>query len=162
MTPPNQARTQASREEPHSHTENGPDDSQAAVGRIGLGLAALGRPVYLTTGRSDALGAPEDRSIEAMRTRTFEVLDTAWQLGIRFLDLAPSYGHAEDFLGAWLASHPTRSPSARNGDTSTLRHGTRARQSMNARSTASRCYRNSYPKPAPPLEAPRTFIWSTP
>lgn len=78
------------------------------VGRIGLGLAALGRPVYLTAGRSDALGAAEDRSIEAMRARTFEVLDAAWRLGIRFLDLAPAYGHAEGFLGAWLAAHPMR------------------------------------------------------
>lgn len=59
MTLPNQARTQASREEPHSHTENGQDDSLAAMSRIGLGLAALGGPVYLTTGRSDALGAPK-------------------------------------------------------------------------------------------------------
>ena len=80
----------------------------SSVGRIGLGLAALGRPTYLTAGRSDALGAPVDRTMETMRTRTFEVLDAAWQLGIRFLDLAPSYGHAEDFLGAWLAAHPTR------------------------------------------------------
>lgn len=79
-----------------------------AVSRIGLGLAALGRPVYLTAGRTAALGAPGDRSIEAMRARTFEVLDAAWQLGIRFLDVAPSYGHAEDFLGSWLALHPAR------------------------------------------------------
>ena len=79
------------------------------VSRIGLGLAALGRPVYLTEGRTDAFGSPGDRSVEAMRARTFEVLDAAWQLGIRFLDVAPSYGHAEDFLGAWLALHPTRS-----------------------------------------------------
>ena len=107
MTPPNQTADQTAREEPRSHAENAADDSQA-VSRIGLGLAALGRPVYITAGRSDALGAPSDRSIEAMRTRTFEVLDAAWQLGVRFLDLAPSYGHAEDFLGAWLASHPTR------------------------------------------------------
>lgn len=80
----------------------------SSVGRIGLGLAALGRPIYLTAGRSDALGAPNDRTVETMRARTFEVLDAAWQLGIRFFDLAPSYGHAEDFLGAWLAAHPTR------------------------------------------------------
>ena len=80
----------------------------SSIGRIGLGLAALGRQIYLTAGRSDALGAPAGRTIETMRTRTFEVLDAAWQLGIRFFDLAPSYGHAEDFLGAWLAAHPAR------------------------------------------------------
>lgn len=92
----------------------GPATDQAAseepqpMSSIGLGLAALGRPVYITTGRSDALGALEDRSIEAMRARTFGVLDAAWQLGVRFFDLARSYGHAEDFLGEWLASHPAR------------------------------------------------------
>jgi aryl-alcohol dehydrogenase-like predicted oxidoreductase len=46
--------------------------------------------------------------IEAMRSRTFEVLDAAWDLGIRFFDLAPSYGRAEEFMGAWLAARPTR------------------------------------------------------
>ena len=66
MTPPNQAADQTAREEPRSHAANAADDSQA-VSRIGLGLAALGRPVYLTARRSDALGAPGDRSIEAMR-----------------------------------------------------------------------------------------------
>lgn len=107
MTPQNLAADQKTHEEPRSPTIQEANDSQA-VRRIGLGLAALGRPAYLTAGRSDALGAPGDRSVEAMRTRTFAVLDAAWQLGIRFIDFAPSYGHAEDFLGAWLTSHPTR------------------------------------------------------
>lgn len=156
MTPPNQAADQTAREEPRSHAANAADDSQA-VSRIGLGLAALGRPVYLTAGRSDALGAPGDRSIEAMRTRTFEVLDAAWQLGIRFLDLAPSYGHAEVFLGAWLASHPTRRAQltiSSKWDTSMSLRGTQEPQSMNARSTASRCSRHSGPDSLRPREHP--------
>ena len=69
---------------------------------IGLGLAALGRPAYITTGRSADLGDGEDRSIEAMEARSHEVLDAAWAAGIRYLDAARSYGYAERFLASWL------------------------------------------------------------
>ena len=68
--------------------------------RVGLGLAALGRPGYLNVGHGDALGA--DRSPEALRARTFEVLDAAYAAGVRYLDAARSYGRAEEFLGTWL------------------------------------------------------------
>jgi aryl-alcohol dehydrogenase-like predicted oxidoreductase len=68
--------------------------------RIGLGLAALGRPGYLNVGHGDDLGA--DRSPEALRARSFEVLDAAYAAGVRYLDAARSYGRAEEFLGAWL------------------------------------------------------------
>ena len=68
--------------------------------RIGLGLAALGRPGYLNLGHGDDLGA--DRSVSALRRRSFEVLDAAYAGGIRYLDAARSYGRAEEFLGAWL------------------------------------------------------------
>ncbi|MEA2248698.1 MAG: hypothetical protein QOH46_3227 [Solirubrobacteraceae bacterium] len=68
--------------------------------RLGLGLAALGRPGYLNLGHGDDLGA--DRSVDALRRRSFEVLDTAYATGIRYLDAARSYGRAEEFLGAWL------------------------------------------------------------
>ncbi|GLW12837.1 oxidoreductase [Microtetraspora sp. NBRC 13810] len=67
---------------------------------FGVGLAALGRPAYITLGRDDDLGA--DRSVEAMRARTWEVLDAAWAAGVRYLDAARSYGRAEEFLGEWL------------------------------------------------------------
>ncbi|MEO8688999.1 MAG: aldo/keto reductase [Solirubrobacteraceae bacterium] len=68
--------------------------------RIGLGLAALGRPGYLNLGHGDDLG--EDRSVGALRARSFEVLDAAYAAGVRYLDAARSYGRAEEFLGAWL------------------------------------------------------------
>ena len=68
--------------------------------RIGLGLAALGRPGYLNLGHGADLGA--DRSPEALRARSFEVLDAAYAAGVRYLDAARSYGRAEEFLGAWL------------------------------------------------------------
>ena len=70
------------------------------VTRIGLGLAALGRPGYIDLGRNDDLGA--SRSVEALRTRAFEVLDAAYALGIRYVDVARSYGRAEAFAAAWL------------------------------------------------------------
>jgi aryl-alcohol dehydrogenase-like predicted oxidoreductase len=73
-----------------------------SVTPIGLGLAALGRPAYIDLGRADDLGEPDDRSIEAMRTRAFAVLDAAFELGVRYFDAARSYGLAEEFLGSWL------------------------------------------------------------
>jgi aryl-alcohol dehydrogenase-like predicted oxidoreductase len=76
----------------------GPDGP--SVSRIGLGLAALGRPAYITSGRERDL---PDRSVAAMRTRAFAVLDAAYAAGIRYVDAARSYGRAEEFLGAWLS-----------------------------------------------------------
>ena len=68
--------------------------------RIGLGLAALGRPGYLNLGHGEDLG--EDRSVAALRARAFDVLDAAYAAGVRYLDAARSYGRAEEFLAAWL------------------------------------------------------------
>jgi aryl-alcohol dehydrogenase-like predicted oxidoreductase len=68
---------------------------------IGLGLAALGRPAYITTGRDIELG--DDRRLETMRSRTETVLDAAYESGVRYVDVARSYGFAEDFLAGWLA-----------------------------------------------------------
>ena len=68
--------------------------------RIGLGLAALGRPGYLNLGHGEDLG--DDRSVAALCARAFAVLDAAYAAGVRYLDAARSYGRAEEFLGAWL------------------------------------------------------------
>lgn len=68
--------------------------------RIGLGLAALGRPGYLNLGHGGDLGG--DRSVEAMEAHAHAVLDAARAGGVRYLDAARSYGRAEDFLGSWL------------------------------------------------------------
>lgn len=75
------------------------------VSQIGLGLAALGRPAYITGGRAADL---PDRSIAGLRARTFSMLDAAYDAGIRYFDAARSYGLAEEFLGGWLAhrGHP--------------------------------------------------------
>ena len=69
------------------------------VTRLGLGLAALGRPGYITLGRSEDL---QDRSVEALQARSGEVLDAAYDAGVRVFDVARSYGRAEAFLRAWI------------------------------------------------------------
>ncbi|MEZ0494576.1 aldo/keto reductase [Kineococcus sp. TBRC 1896] len=76
------------------------------VHRLGLGLAAVGRPAYITLGREQDLAAA--RSVEDMRARCHALLDAAWDAGVRYVDTARSYGYAERFLGAWLAAHPGR------------------------------------------------------
>ena len=71
---------------------------------IGLGLAAVGRPGYINLGREEDLG--ETRTVEALRTRTHELLDAAYAQGVRYFDAARSYGRSEEFLADWLKSHP--------------------------------------------------------
>lgn len=70
-----------------------------SIDRICLGLAALGRPAYINLGRSEQLPR---RDVEAMRAASFEVLDAAYEAGVRRVDVARSYGRAEEFLGSWL------------------------------------------------------------
>lgn len=75
------------------------------VSRLGLGLAALGRPAYINVGRQRDFGS--ERSVAALEQRCHEMLDAAFALGIRYIDAARSYGLAENFLGTWLK---TRNP----------------------------------------------------
>jgi aryl-alcohol dehydrogenase-like predicted oxidoreductase len=70
------------------------------VTRLGLGLAAVGRPAYITAGRASDLGG--DRGEAALERRAHEVLDAAYHAGIRYFDVARSYGRAEQFLSTWL------------------------------------------------------------
>ena len=72
--------------------------------RLGLGLAALGRPGYINLGRDNEVGDKETRSVDAMREQSFKVLDAAWRSGIRYFDAARSYGMSEAFLQGWLES----------------------------------------------------------
>lgn len=67
---------------------------------VGLGLAALGRPAYIDLGRDADLGA--DRGVEELERRCHQVLDAAYDHGVRYLDAARSYGRAEEFLASWL------------------------------------------------------------
>ncbi|MET9732282.1 aldo/keto reductase [Streptomyces sp. NPDC006458] len=71
---------------------------------LGLGLAAVGRPGYINLGRDTDL--PEDRTVEALKARTHELLDAAYAQGVRYFDAARSYGRSEEFLADWLNTHP--------------------------------------------------------
>ena len=73
-----------------------------AVSRIGIGLAALGRPGYITLGHGADLAGETD--VEAMRIHAHAVLDAAFDAGVRYFDAARSYGLAEEFLGSWLTA----------------------------------------------------------
>ncbi|MDO3694835.1 aldo/keto reductase [Wenyingzhuangia sp. chi5] len=68
--------------------------------KIGLGLAALGRPEYINIREDKNI----DKSQEAFRKNGKEMLETAYQLGIRYFDTAPSYGKGEQFLQEWQTS----------------------------------------------------------
>ena len=75
-----------------------------AASRLGIGLAALGRPAYLNSGRPADLG--DHRTVADLRARTSAVLDAAYASGIRYVDVARSYGRGEEFLAGWLAARP--------------------------------------------------------
>ncbi|MFC5382253.1 aldo/keto reductase [Aquipuribacter nitratireducens] len=72
--------------------------------RLGIGLAALARPAYITSGRGRDLG--DGRGVADLRRRTWAVLDAAVAGGVRYVDAARSYGCAEEFLAGWLDAHP--------------------------------------------------------
>ncbi|MFF4042274.1 aldo/keto reductase [Streptomyces sp. NPDC001816] len=71
---------------------------------IGLGLAAVGRPGYINLGREEDL--PPVRSVDALRDRTHDLLDAAYAQGVRYFDVARSYGRSEEFLADWLNARP--------------------------------------------------------
>jgi aryl-alcohol dehydrogenase-like predicted oxidoreductase len=70
------------------------------VSRLGLGLAALGRPGYINLGHAADLD--EGYEVSTLESRAHTVLDAAWAAGVRYFDAARSYGRAEEFLGRWL------------------------------------------------------------
>jgi aryl-alcohol dehydrogenase-like predicted oxidoreductase len=78
-----------------------------ALPRLGLGLAALGRPSYINLGRDGVHRSPDE-----LRALAHATLDAAWEAGVRRFDAARSYGRAEEFLGAWFAAHPGRRAAA--------------------------------------------------
>lgn len=75
-------------------------DTGLTVSRLGLGLAALGRPGYINIGHAADIGPHRD--VAAMERRAHDVLDAAFDGGVRYFDAARSYGRAEEFLASWL------------------------------------------------------------
>lgn len=73
------------------------------LSRVGLGLAALGRPGYINLGHGEDL---KDYNEKKMEAQTHSVLAEARNLGVNYFDAAQSYGKAESFLSSWLHAHP--------------------------------------------------------
>ncbi len=71
-----------------------------SVSRLGLGLAALGRPGYININHGADLN--QLQSPDEWETHVNTMLDAAWQAGINYFDVARSYGKGEKFLGDWL------------------------------------------------------------
>ena len=77
--------------------------SKSGLPRMGLGMAALGRPGYITLGRSAIFGGSDDRSIDKMQQTSNKVIDTLFSLTDKpWLDCARSYGLSEKFVGEYL------------------------------------------------------------
>ena len=75
-------------------------DTGLPVTRIGLGLAALGRPAYINLGH--AFDVEGETPVPSLERRAHAVLDAAYAGGVRYFDAARSYGKAEAFLASWL------------------------------------------------------------
>lgn len=66
--------------------------------KIGLGTAAIGRPQYINIKK----GTPKKFDREKFRQHGLNVLDLAYENGVRYFDTSPGYGMAEDVLIDWL------------------------------------------------------------
>ena len=65
---------------------------------LGLGTAALGRPQYINVRQNDV----DNSDLAAFRKQIFQVLEDAYNAGIRYFDTAPGYGLAEELVLDWL------------------------------------------------------------
>jgi aryl-alcohol dehydrogenase-like predicted oxidoreductase len=72
----------------------------ARLRRLAVGMAALGRPAYMTLGHAEDLAG--GRSPEQLERHAHAVLDAAFAAGVRWVDAARSYGRAEAFVRSWL------------------------------------------------------------
>jgi len=65
---------------------------------IGLGTAAIGRPQYININQENK----EPFSLPEFKEKGIEMLDYAYDAGIRYFDTAPGYGLAEQLLIDWV------------------------------------------------------------
>lgn len=70
--------------------------------KIGLGLAAIGRPEYINLRQV----LDHDKSLEYYRNNAHQILNFAYGQGVRHFDTAPSYGKGEEFLLEWYRKKP--------------------------------------------------------
>lgn len=68
------------------------------VQNLGLGTAAIGRPQYINIRQ----GKVEEFNLHTFRQAGRNVLEAAYQQGIRYFDTAPGYGMAEQLLLDWV------------------------------------------------------------
>ena len=66
---------------------------------IGLGTAAIGRPIYINIRHEKPR---VDLSLPEFRENGISILDYAYDKGVRFFDASPGYGLAESLLIEWL------------------------------------------------------------
>ncbi|AZQ61403.1 aldo/keto reductase [Flammeovirga pectinis] len=77
------------------------------VSRIGLGVAALGRPGYINLGHG--IDLQENYDSDFMKERTSEVMTAAANAGVTYFDTARSYGKGEQFVASWLNEQKDKS-----------------------------------------------------
>jgi len=66
--------------------------------KIGLGTAAIGRPQYINIKKQES----EAFDLNTFRLKGIQVLESAYQQGVRYFDTAPGYGLAEQLLIDWV------------------------------------------------------------
>ncbi|SED16126.1 Predicted oxidoreductase [Tenacibaculum sp. MAR_2009_124] len=70
------------------------------ISNIGLGTAAIGRPLYINIKNTAQTGGVFN--ITEFKQEGMQVLESAYQKGIRYFDTAPGYGLSEQLLIEWL------------------------------------------------------------
>lgn len=72
--------------------------------RLGLGMAALGRPGYINLERNVIFGSSDTRPVDKMQKQADLVLDALFANteGPPWIDCARSYGLSEKFVGDYL------------------------------------------------------------
>lgn len=82
--------------------------AKTSLPRLGLGMAALGRPGYINLNRNSILGEGE-RNVDMMQRQANAVMDRLFTLSSSeqapWLDCARSYGLSEKFVGEYLKSN---------------------------------------------------------
>lgn len=70
------------------------------ISTIGFGTAAIGRPLYINIIQN---ADKKPFLLDEFKVNGFEILNEAFEQGIRFFDTSPGYGISEDLLIQWLA-----------------------------------------------------------
>jgi aryl-alcohol dehydrogenase-like predicted oxidoreductase len=65
--------------------------------KIGLGTAAIGRPIYINI-NENKVDSSEKFDLEHYKQQGLDFLKEAMSLGVKYFDSSPGYGIAEDIL----------------------------------------------------------------